>query len=144
RSTISSTEAPTSRLPFPATTLPLPTAPAAPIRRRSRRCSPGGSSSRTRREAQPRRPAPRSSTASPSWAPARALSTCSTSVKLSELGELGLLAELERRGLARGIEDDSAEVEGLVVTQDSLVEGTHFRLDWISHRDLGFRAAAVN
>jgi len=68
----------------------------------------------------------------------------SISVKLSELGELGLLAELERRGLAQGIDDDAAEVEGLVVTQDALVEGVHFRLDWISHGDLGYRAAAVN
>jgi thiamine-monophosphate kinase len=65
-------------------------------------------------------------------------------MKLSQLGELGLLAELERRGLARGIENDAAEVEGLVVTQDALVEDVHFRLDWISWRDLGWRAAAVN
>ena len=33
---------------------------------------------------------------------------------------------------------------GLVATQDALVEGVHFRLDWISWRDLGWRAAAVN
>ena len=65
-------------------------------------------------------------------------------MRLSQLGELGLLAELERRGLAQGIEHDAAEVEGLVVTQDTLVEAVHFRLDWISYRDLGFRAAAVN
>jgi thiamine-monophosphate kinase len=66
-------------------------------------------------------------------------------MKLSQLGELGLLAELERRGLAQGIENDAAELrEGLVVTQDALVEDVHFRLDWISWRDLGFRAAAVN
>ena len=65
-------------------------------------------------------------------------------MRLSELGELGFLDELEQRGLARGIEDDAAEVDGLVVTQDALVEGVHFRLDWISFRDLGFRAAAVN
>jgi thiamine-monophosphate kinase len=66
-------------------------------------------------------------------------------VRLSELGELGLLAELERRGLARGIENDAAELGGgLVVTQDALVESVHFRLDWISWRDLGWRAAAVN
>jgi thiamine-monophosphate kinase len=66
-------------------------------------------------------------------------------VRLSELGELGLLAELERRGLAEQIGDDAAELEpGLVVTQDSLVEGVHFRLDWLSWRELGFRAAAVN
>jgi thiamine-monophosphate kinase len=66
-------------------------------------------------------------------------------MRLSELGELGLLAELERRGLARAIENDAAQLAGgLVVTQDALVEGVHFRLDWISWRDLGFRAAAVN
>lgn len=66
-------------------------------------------------------------------------------MRLSELGELGLLAELERRGLARNIEDDAARFEdGLVVTQDALVEDVHFRLGEISPRDLGFRAAAVN
>jgi thiamine-monophosphate kinase len=66
-------------------------------------------------------------------------------MRLSELGELGLLAELERRGLAEGIEHDAAQLEGgVVVTQDALVEGVHFRLDWISWRDLGWRAAAVN
>jgi thiamine-monophosphate kinase len=66
-------------------------------------------------------------------------------VKLSELGELGLIAELERRGLATGIENDAAELPGgLVATQDALVEDVHFRLDWIGWRDLGWRAAAVN
>lgn len=65
-------------------------------------------------------------------------------MRLSELGELGFLAELERRGLAQAIEHDAAVVEGLVVTQDALVEDVHFRLDWMSYRDLGFRAAAVN
>jgi thiamine-monophosphate kinase len=66
------------------------------------------------------------------------------SMKLSELGELGLLAELEQRGLVREIENDAAEIGELVVTQDALVEGVHFRLDWISWRDLGWRAAAAN
>src|SRR5438094_4052945 len=66
-------------------------------------------------------------------------------MRLSEVGEFGLLAELERRGLARGIEDDAAQLGGgLVVTQDALVEGVHFRPDMLSRRDLGFRAAAVN
>ena len=66
-------------------------------------------------------------------------------MQLSELGELGLLAELERRGLAQRIEHDAAALaDGVVVTQDALVEGVHFRLDWISWRDLGWRAAAVN
>jgi thiamine-monophosphate kinase len=66
-------------------------------------------------------------------------------MRLSELGELGLLAELERLGLARGIEEDAAQLaDGVVVTQDALVEGVHFRLDWTTHRELGFKAAAVN
>jgi thiamine-monophosphate kinase len=65
-------------------------------------------------------------------------------VRLDELGELGLLAELERLGLAQGIEHDAAQIGGLVVTQDALVEGVHFRFDSVSWRELGFRAAAVN
>jgi len=64
--------------------------------------------------------------------------------RLSELGELALLAELERRNLIVGTEDDAAQIGGLVATQDALVEGVHFRLDWIGWRDLGYRAAAVN
>ena len=67
------------------------------------------------------------------------------SVRLSELGELGLLAELEQRGLARGVENDAAQLAGgLVVTQDALVEDVHFRLDWTTYRELGYKAAAVN
>jgi thiamine-monophosphate kinase len=66
-------------------------------------------------------------------------------MQLSELGELGLLAELERRGLALGIDHDAAQLAcGVIATQDALIEGVHFRLDWISWRDLGWRAAAVN
>jgi thiamine-monophosphate kinase len=66
-------------------------------------------------------------------------------MRLSQLGEFGLLAELERRGLVRGIENDVAQLEGgVVVTQDALVEGVHFRLEWTSWRDLGYKAAVVN
>jgi thiamine-monophosphate kinase len=66
-------------------------------------------------------------------------------MRLGDVGELGLLAELEQRGLAVRIENDAAQLAGgRVVTQDALVEGVHFRLDWISWRELGFRAAAVN
>jgi len=66
-------------------------------------------------------------------------------MRLFELGELGLLAELERRGLALGIDHDAAQLAGgVIATQDALIEGVHFRLDWISWRDLGWRAAAVN
>jgi thiamine-monophosphate kinase len=66
-------------------------------------------------------------------------------MKLSEAGELGLLGELESLGLIVGTEHDAAELgDGLVLTQDALVEGVHFRFDWLSWRELGFRAAAVN
>ncbi len=66
-------------------------------------------------------------------------------MRVGDVGEFGLLAELERRGLAVQIENDAAELAGgRVITQDALVEGVHFRLDWISWRELGFRAAAVN
>jgi thiamine-monophosphate kinase len=70
--------------------------------------------------------------------------------RLSEIGELKLLEELERRGLVVGVEHDAALIpetpvgEKLVATQDALVENVHFRLDWIDWRALGFRAAAVN
>jgi thiamine-monophosphate kinase len=65
--------------------------------------------------------------------------------QLSEIGERGLLAELERRGLIAGVEHDAALLgDSLVATQDALVENVHFRLDWIDWRALGFRAAAVN
>ncbi|MBA2614691.1 MAG: thiamine-phosphate kinase [Actinobacteria bacterium] len=66
-------------------------------------------------------------------------------MRLSELGEFGLLRELERRGLAHGIGDDAAVFgDGFVVTQDALAEGVHFRLETTSWRDLGYKAAAVN
>ncbi|HET8528082.1 MAG TPA: thiamine-phosphate kinase [Gaiellaceae bacterium] len=65
------------------------------------------------------------------------------------MNEFELLAELERRGLVQGIEHDAAHLEhegldGLVVTQDALVEGVHFRFDLLTWRELGHRAAAVN
>jgi thiamine-monophosphate kinase len=66
-------------------------------------------------------------------------------MRLSDAGELGLLRELESRGLILGTEHDAAELGGgLVVTQDALVEGVHFTFDRLSWRELGFRAAAVN
>jgi thiamine-monophosphate kinase len=64
--------------------------------------------------------------------------------RLSDVGELGLLAELERRGSIVGVEHDAAVVGDLVVTQDTLVDGVHFLLDRLTWRELGFRAAAVN
>jgi thiamine-monophosphate kinase len=77
--------------------------------------------------------------------PALGPSTCSGLRRLSELGELGLLAELERRGLVGGLDAEGLVLpDGRVVTQDTLVEGVHFRFDWTSWRDLGYKAAAVN
>jgi thiamine-monophosphate kinase len=63
--------------------------------------------------------------------------------------EFELLAELERRGLVTGIENDAAQfgwagLEGLVVTQDALIEDVHFRFDLLGWHELGYRAAAVN
>jgi thiamine-monophosphate kinase len=58
--------------------------------------------------------------------------------------EFEFLAELERRGLVVGIEHDAAQIDGLVVTQDALVEGVHFRFDLVGWHELGYRAAAVN
>ena len=66
-------------------------------------------------------------------------------MKLSEAGEFGLLRELERRGLVSGQDAEGAILGGgRVATVDVLAEGVHFRLDWTSFRDLGYKAAAVN
>jgi thiamine-monophosphate kinase len=66
-------------------------------------------------------------------------------LRLSEAGEDGLLRELERRGLAEGLDAEGAVFpHGRVATTDMLAEGVHFRLDWTSLRDLGYKAAAVN
>jgi thiamine-monophosphate kinase len=65
--------------------------------------------------------------------------------RLSELGELGLLEELERLGLVSGRDAEGAVLgDGFVVTQDLLLEDVHFRLEWTPWRDLGYKAAAVN
>jgi thiamine-monophosphate kinase len=72
---------------------------------------------------------------------------------VSGIGEFDLIDALAARldppeeGL--GIGDDAAvwrPAAGSVVvaTTDMLVEGIHFRLDWISPRDLGWKALAVN
>ena len=64
---------------------------------------------------------------------------------LFEAGELGLLRELERRGLVSGQDAEGAILGGnRAVTLDVLSEGVHFRLDWTSFGDLGYKAAGVN
>src|SRR5437773_2599346 len=59
---------------------------------------------------------------SPSSAPRPSPASARPSMRLSELGELGLLAELERRRLIVGVENDAAQLAGgFVVTSDVLV-----------------------
>lgn len=79
-------------------------------------------------------------------------------MKLSEIGEEALIEHLVSKhhlpvsgeGLVVGVGDDAAvlRVEGqnelLIVTTDMLIEGVHFRLDWITPRELGRRAVAAN
>src|SRR5262249_42960415 len=114
--------------------------PRSQRRSRCRSSRSAASTPRTRPTASGRAPPASRSSARPSIP-----RSAGRSMRLSQLGELGLLAELERRGLIVGVEHDAAELGGgLVVTQDALVEGVHFTLDRISWRDLGWRAAAVN
>ncbi len=53
------------------------------------------------------------------------------------------------RGVVVGVGDDTAVVrtesgKDMLITKDSLVEGSHFRLRWFTGRELGWRLAAVN
>ena len=76
-------------------------------------------------------------------------------MKVSELGEFGLIARLAEafaRGgqpssLVVGIGDDAAawRASGVqLVTTDTLIEGSHFALPQVSWRDLGWNALTVN
>lgn len=61
---------------------------------------------------------------------------------LSELEKIALLsARFGKPAAGVGIGDDAAVLEGgLVWTIDAQVEGTHFRLDWLSWQDVGWRS----
>ena len=76
-------------------------------------------------------------------------------MKVSELGEFGLIARLaeafarsgQPSSLVIGIGDDTAawRASGVqLVTTDTLIEGTHFSLSHVSWRDIGWNALTVN
>jgi thiamine-monophosphate kinase len=74
-------------------------------------------------------------------------------MKLSQLGEFGLIDRIRRkvvvrRGVRIGIGDDAAWVDhpngSSLITADLLIEGIHFDLRWTSLIDLGHKALAVN
>jgi len=74
-------------------------------------------------------------------------------MKLSSLGEFGLIDRIRRRtplgrGVRIGIGDDAACVENLsgssLVSADLLIEDIHFNLRWTSLFDLGYKSLAVN
>lgn len=66
--------------------------------------------------------------------------------------EFGRIERLRRalgadRGAPEGIGDDGAVLragDGRVVVLDTLVEGTHFRLDWCDWADVGYRLVSTN
>lgn len=76
------------------------------------------------------------------------------SLKLSSIGELKLLQQIQRRfkkvppDILIGIGDDAALLkpfmENFLVTTDMMVEGVHFSLDYITPYQLGFKLVSIN
>ncbi len=70
-------------------------------------------------------------------------------MKLSQLGEFGLIELIKkipakRKDTILGIGDDCALVGDILVTTDTLVENTHFRLKKTSFYDLGYYSLFIN
>ena len=71
---------------------------------------------------------------------------------LNALGEFGFLERLQNNlsssnDVVLSIGDDAAILHALatpIITCDALVEGVHFRRDWTTARDLGWKALCVN
>src|SRR6476661_3662110 len=79
--------------------------------------------------------------------------TVPAGASLADVGEFGLIAELvalfpQGEHVLVGPGDDAAVLRirngHVVVSTDLLVEGRHFRRDWVSAGDIGHRAAAAN
>lgn len=62
------------------------------------------------------------------------------------MNECGLIETIKNLTQSSYIGDDCAYLEdlGIVVSQDSLVEDVHFRLSWMSPKELGIKSALVN
>jgi thiamine-monophosphate kinase len=74
----------------------------------------------------------------------------STTTLLGPGGEFDAIRELLARwgDRARGVGDDAAVLEvpageRLIVSTDSSVEGVHFRRDWLTPREIGYRATVA-
>lgn len=73
-------------------------------------------------------------------------------MSLNQPGEFALIRRLTRNFQKKsgviGVGDDAAVIPGgshsLVVTTDMLIEGVHFRRDWMTSREIGRKAVLVN
>ncbi len=74
-------------------------------------------------------------------------------MRLRDLGEFGLIDLIQRntprrRGVRLGIGDDAAWVttagDSLLFTSDLLIEGIHFKREWIPMQDLGHKALTAS